>query len=58
MEKIAKDGKTFGTRWKIGTEGFPSESGYEPDDEADEGSHNEEMSRAVTVSPSPDKTSD
>ena len=58
MEKIAKDGKTFRTRWKISTEGILSESGYEPDDEANEESCNEEVSRAVTVSPSPDKTSD
>ena len=58
MKEIAKDGKTFRTRWKIGTEGFLSESGYEPDDEADEGSHNEEVSRTVTVNPRPDETSD
>ncbi len=58
MKNIANDRKPFGTWWKI-TGSSLSESGYEPEDEADEGSGNEEVSRAVTVNPgNPNKTSD
>ena len=50
MKNIANDRKPFGTRWKI-TEGSLSESGYEPEDEANERSRNKEVSRAVTANP-------
>ncbi len=58
MKNITNNRKPFRTRWKI-TEGSLSESGYDPDDEADEGSRNKEVSRAVTANPrNPNKTSD
>jgi len=58
VKNIANNRKTFGTWWKI-TESSLSEPGYEPEDEADEGSRNKEVSRAVTANPgNPNKTSD
>ena len=48
MENITNDGKAFRTRWEI-TEGSLSESGNEPEDEADEGSRNKEVNRAVAA---------
>ena len=48
MKNITNDGKAFWTRWKI-TEDSLSESGYEPEDEADKGSRNKEISRAITA---------
>jgi len=58
VKNIANNRKPFGTWWKI-TEGSLSESGYEPEDEADEGSRNKEVSRAATVNPgNPNKMSD
>ena len=58
MENITNDGKAFRTRWQS-AEGSLSESGYEPEDEADKGSHSEEVSRVVTANPRhADKTSD
>jgi len=56
VKNIANNRKPFGTWWKI-TESSLSESGYEPEDEADEGSGNEEVNRAVTVNAGkPNKT--
>ena len=58
VEKITNDGKAFRTRWEI-TEGSLSESGDEPEDEADEGSRNKEVNRAVAANHRhPNKTSD
>ena len=58
MENIPNDGKAFRTRWEI-TEGSLSESGDEPEDEADEGSRNKEVNRAIAANHRhPNKTSD
>ena len=58
MENIANDGKAFWTRWEI-TEGSLSESGDEPEDEAEEGSRNKEVNRTVAANHRhPNKTSD
>ena len=58
VEKIANDGKASWTRWEI-TEGSLSESSDEPEDEADEGSRNKEVNRAVAANHRhPNKTSD
>lgn len=58
MENITNDGKAFGTRWEI-TDGSLSKSGDEPEDEADDGSRNKEVNRAVAANHRhPNKTSD
>ena len=58
MKNIANDWKAFWTRWKS-TEGPLSESGYEPEYEADNGSRNKEVSRVVAANPRhAEKTSD
>ena len=58
MKNITNNGEALRTQWKI-TEGFPGESGYEPDDEADKGSRNKEVNRvATTNSKHTDKTGD
>ena len=58
VENITNDGKAFGTRWEI-TDGSLSKSGDEPEDEADDGSRNKEVNRAVAANHRhPNKTSD
>ena len=58
MENITNDGKAFWTWWEI-TEGSLSESGDEPDDEAEEESSNKEVNRAVAANHRhPNKPSD
>jgi hypothetical protein len=57
VKNIANDGKPFWARWNI-TEGLLSESGYAPEDEADEGNRNEVSHEATTVTINPHGTSD